>query len=79
MRAISATIRYLLSRQESSFPIKLIAHTKIYLRSTEFESVHIAWKANGLPLTYNRLYYFFIKLIRANIIIINILLSSERK
>ena len=26
MRAISASIRYLLSRQESSLPIKLIAH-----------------------------------------------------
>ena len=25
------------------------------LRPTEFESVHIVWKTNGLPLTYSRM------------------------
>ena len=63
---MSATIRHLLSRQESSLPIKLIAHIQftvfiinihVYIQPTEFESVHIVWKTNGLPLTYSCLYH----------------------
>ena len=55
-RVRSVTIRYLLSRQESPLPIKLLTLIPIALniRPTEFESVHIVWKTNGLPLTYSR-------------------------
>lgn len=57
-RVRPASIRHHLSRQESSLPIKLLTHAFFFekrLRPTEFESVHIVWKTNGLPLTYSRM------------------------
>ena len=62
-RVRSASIRHNLSRQESSLPIKILTlmnkkKVKTYIRPTEFESVHIVWKTNGLPLTYSRLFFF---------------------
>ena len=54
---MSVTIRHLLPRQGNALPIKLIAlllkSLTIYLQPIEFESIHIVWKTNGLPLTYS--------------------------
>lgn len=59
------TIRYMETRYLNSFYFyKICVEVWYTVRPVEFESTHIVWKTNGLPLTYGRVLFKCIIMIK---------------